>query len=146
MQMARADWSPQESEQLATLFHRMVDYFLSYAIEDEETPREPAGAARPGLIRRPALAVPRHDLSTIPARPHRPDATNSPAPRHPASDAHRRSAPPASTARRHAPVGPLSGTAQPAAPFDNDLRTPPNRPWRPHPRPRRPAPPRLTTQ
>ncbi|MGW4138793.1 MarR family winged helix-turn-helix transcriptional regulator [Streptomyces mirabilis] len=47
MQMALADWSPQELEQLATLFHRMVDDFLSHAIEDEETAREPAGAARP---------------------------------------------------------------------------------------------------
>jgi hypothetical protein len=45
MQMALADWSPQELQQLATLFHRMVDDFLSYAIEDEETPRHPAGAA-----------------------------------------------------------------------------------------------------
>jgi DNA-binding MarR family transcriptional regulator len=47
MQMALADWSPQELRQLATLFHRMVDDFLSYAIEDEETSREPAGAAHP---------------------------------------------------------------------------------------------------
>jgi DNA-binding MarR family transcriptional regulator len=45
MQMALADWSPLELQQLAGLFHRMVDDFLSYAIEDEETPREPAGAA-----------------------------------------------------------------------------------------------------
>jgi DNA-binding MarR family transcriptional regulator len=36
MQLALADWSPQELEQLATLFHRMVDDFLAYAIDDEE--------------------------------------------------------------------------------------------------------------
>ncbi|MFE9642762.1 MarR family winged helix-turn-helix transcriptional regulator [Streptomyces sp. NPDC006365] len=33
MQMALSDWSPQELQQLATLFHRMVDDFLSYAAE-----------------------------------------------------------------------------------------------------------------
>lgn len=47
MQMALADWSPQELQQLATLFHRMVDDFLSYTIEDEETTRETAGATHP---------------------------------------------------------------------------------------------------
>lgn len=36
MQLALADWSPEELEQLAALFHRMVDDFLAYAIDDEE--------------------------------------------------------------------------------------------------------------
>ncbi|MGW1723618.1 MarR family winged helix-turn-helix transcriptional regulator [Streptomyces sp. NPDC002306] len=35
MQLALADWSPQELRELATLFHRMVDDFLSYAVDDE---------------------------------------------------------------------------------------------------------------
>ncbi|MFG2947313.1 MarR family winged helix-turn-helix transcriptional regulator [Streptomyces adustus] len=35
MQLALADWSPQELSQLATLFHRMVDDFLAYAAEDD---------------------------------------------------------------------------------------------------------------
>ncbi|MEU6553563.1 MarR family transcriptional regulator [Streptomyces sp. NPDC046915] len=35
MQLALADWSPEELRQLAALFHRMVDDFLSYAVEDE---------------------------------------------------------------------------------------------------------------
>ncbi|MEU1180006.1 MarR family transcriptional regulator [Streptomyces sp. NPDC005820] len=35
MQLALADWSPEELGQLATLFHRMVDDFLSYAIDEE---------------------------------------------------------------------------------------------------------------
>ncbi|MGW0945564.1 MarR family winged helix-turn-helix transcriptional regulator [Streptomyces sp. NPDC002623] len=35
MQLALSDWSPEELGQLAALFHRMVDDFLSYAIEDE---------------------------------------------------------------------------------------------------------------
>jgi hypothetical protein len=54
MQMALADWSPQELQQLATLFHRMVDDFLSYAIEDEEPPPGAGRGCPPGLIRRPA--------------------------------------------------------------------------------------------
>ncbi|SOD90802.1 MarR family winged helix-turn-helix transcriptional regulator [Streptomyces sp. Ag109_G2-15] len=35
MQLALADWQPEELRQLATLFHRMVDDFLTYAVEDE---------------------------------------------------------------------------------------------------------------
>ncbi|MER6961310.1 MULTISPECIES: MarR family transcriptional regulator [unclassified Streptomyces] len=35
MQLALSAWSPEELGQLAALFHRMVDDFLSYAIEDE---------------------------------------------------------------------------------------------------------------
>ncbi|MFF8974168.1 MarR family winged helix-turn-helix transcriptional regulator [Streptomyces sp. NPDC014995] len=42
MQMALSEWSPEELRQLATLFHRMVDDFLSHAV-DEET-EQPAGA------------------------------------------------------------------------------------------------------
>ncbi|WP_328773192.1 MarR family winged helix-turn-helix transcriptional regulator [Streptomyces sp. NBC_00286] len=33
MQLALSDWSPEELQKLATLFHRMVDDFLSYAAE-----------------------------------------------------------------------------------------------------------------
>ncbi|GAA5699901.1 MarR family transcriptional regulator [Streptomyces avermitilis] len=43
MQMALAEWSPEELRQLATLFHRMVDDFLSYAVDDAE--QEPAATA-----------------------------------------------------------------------------------------------------
>lgn len=35
MEGALAGWSPEELQQLATLFHRMVDDFLSYSGEDE---------------------------------------------------------------------------------------------------------------
>ncbi|MFE4968524.1 MarR family winged helix-turn-helix transcriptional regulator [Streptomyces sp. NPDC056660] len=35
MQLALDDWTPEELRQLATLFHRMVDDFLTYAVEDE---------------------------------------------------------------------------------------------------------------
>jgi DNA-binding MarR family transcriptional regulator len=44
MQMALADWSPEELRQLATLFHRMVDDFLAHATEDdtEQQPGAPA--------------------------------------------------------------------------------------------------------
>jgi DNA-binding MarR family transcriptional regulator len=35
MQLALAEWTPQELRQLATLFHRMVDDFLNYAIDEE---------------------------------------------------------------------------------------------------------------
>ncbi len=47
MQLALADWAPEELRQLATLFHRMVDDFLSHAIDDETepVPVEPAGTA-----------------------------------------------------------------------------------------------------
>ncbi|MGP4008520.1 MarR family winged helix-turn-helix transcriptional regulator [Streptomyces sp. 4N124] len=47
MQLALGDWSPEELRQLATLFHRMVDDFLSYAIDDESEPDAvaPAGTA-----------------------------------------------------------------------------------------------------
>ncbi|MER5200088.1 MarR family winged helix-turn-helix transcriptional regulator [Streptomyces sp. NPDC002755] len=44
MQLALADWSPEELGQLATLFHRMVDDFLSYAVDDET--EQPAAAPR----------------------------------------------------------------------------------------------------
>ncbi|WP_367325483.1 MarR family winged helix-turn-helix transcriptional regulator [Streptomyces sp. HUAS ZL42] len=44
MQLALADWSPDELRQLATLFHRMVDDFLSHAVEDE-TEQQAAGPA-----------------------------------------------------------------------------------------------------
>lgn len=39
MQMALADWSPEELQQLAGLFHRMVDDFLAHAndLVDQET-------------------------------------------------------------------------------------------------------------
>ncbi|MGW2050067.1 MarR family winged helix-turn-helix transcriptional regulator [Streptomyces sp. NPDC001858] len=39
MQLALSEWSPEELGQLAALFHRMVDDFLSYAVEDE--PEQP---------------------------------------------------------------------------------------------------------
>ncbi|MFD0438714.1 MarR family winged helix-turn-helix transcriptional regulator [Streptomyces chartreusis] len=35
MQVALADWTPEELRQLATLFHRMVDDFLAHAIDDD---------------------------------------------------------------------------------------------------------------
>src|SRR3954469_6966456 len=35
MQLALAEWSPEELRQLATLFHRMVDDFLSYSVDEE---------------------------------------------------------------------------------------------------------------
>ncbi|MEU2779939.1 MarR family transcriptional regulator [Streptomyces sp. NPDC007162] len=50
MQLALGDWQPEELRQLAVLFHRMVDDFLSYAVEDE--PGQEAGEAVP-----PAPAV-----------------------------------------------------------------------------------------
>lgn len=43
MQLALADWSPEELRRLASLFHRMVDDFLAYAV-DEETERQPPSA------------------------------------------------------------------------------------------------------
>ncbi|QJS99496.1 MarR family transcriptional regulator [Streptomyces asoensis] len=44
MQLALADWSPEELGQLATLFHRMVDDFLSHSIEEET--EQPAAVPR----------------------------------------------------------------------------------------------------
>ncbi|MFI7504999.1 MarR family winged helix-turn-helix transcriptional regulator [Streptomyces sp. NPDC049687] len=35
MQLALSDWSPKELGQLASLFHRMVDDFLSYTVDEE---------------------------------------------------------------------------------------------------------------
>jgi len=45
MQMALADWSPEELRQLATLFHRMVDDFLATAAEFDKGAPEVAGTA-----------------------------------------------------------------------------------------------------
>ncbi|MDX2682813.1 MarR family winged helix-turn-helix transcriptional regulator [Streptomyces sp. NY05-11A] len=44
MQLALSDWSPEELGRLAMLFHRMVDDFLAYAVEEE--PERPAAAPR----------------------------------------------------------------------------------------------------
>jgi DNA-binding MarR family transcriptional regulator len=44
MQLALADWSPEELRQLATLFRRMIDDFLSHAVE-EESGRQSATSA-----------------------------------------------------------------------------------------------------
>ncbi|MDX3381932.1 MarR family transcriptional regulator [Streptomyces niveiscabiei] len=38
MQLALAEWTPQELEQLAGLFHRMVDDFLAYSVEEDTEP------------------------------------------------------------------------------------------------------------
>ncbi|MFC3572234.1 MarR family winged helix-turn-helix transcriptional regulator [Streptomyces yaanensis] len=46
MQVALSRWSPEELRQLATLFHRMVDDFLAYAV-DEDAVQEILAAARP---------------------------------------------------------------------------------------------------
>jgi DNA-binding MarR family transcriptional regulator len=35
MQMALGGWSPEELQQLAGLFHRMVDDFLAYSLDDD---------------------------------------------------------------------------------------------------------------
>lgn len=35
MQPALADWKPEELRQLTGLFHRMVDDFLAYAVDEE---------------------------------------------------------------------------------------------------------------
>jgi DNA-binding MarR family transcriptional regulator len=45
MQMALSDWSTDELQQLATLFHRMVDDFLKYSIDEDGEPEvvAPAG-------------------------------------------------------------------------------------------------------
>jgi hypothetical protein len=47
MQLALSEWSTDELQQLATLFHRMVDDFLNYAIDEEGEPEvaAPAGTA-----------------------------------------------------------------------------------------------------
>ncbi|MFD8308676.1 MarR family winged helix-turn-helix transcriptional regulator [Streptomyces sp. NPDC059690] len=43
MQLALSEWTPEELRQLAGLFHRMVDDFLAYAIDEEgEQPAAPA--------------------------------------------------------------------------------------------------------
>jgi DNA-binding MarR family transcriptional regulator len=44
MQMALSEWSTDELQQLATLFHRMVDDFLKYSIEDDGEPEIVASA------------------------------------------------------------------------------------------------------
>ncbi|MFG2377858.1 MarR family winged helix-turn-helix transcriptional regulator [Streptomyces sp. NPDC048504] len=44
MQMALSEWSTDELQQLATLFHRMVDDFLKYAIDDDGEPEVVAPA------------------------------------------------------------------------------------------------------
>ncbi|MFF3336642.1 MarR family winged helix-turn-helix transcriptional regulator [Streptomyces sp. NPDC002888] len=41
MQLALAEWAPEELRRLATLFHRMVDDFLTYAVEDEKEQQLP---------------------------------------------------------------------------------------------------------
>ncbi|MET8979567.1 MarR family transcriptional regulator [Streptomyces sp. NPDC004539] len=38
MQLALQEWTPQELEQLAALFHRMVDDFLRYSVEEDTEP------------------------------------------------------------------------------------------------------------
>src|SRR3954468_23292122 len=45
MQLALAEWSPEELRQLAGLFHRMVDDFLSRASDDDSEESAPAGTA-----------------------------------------------------------------------------------------------------
>lgn len=44
MQMALSGWSADELQQLATLFHRMVDNFLDHAIEEESEPEVTASS------------------------------------------------------------------------------------------------------
>jgi DNA-binding MarR family transcriptional regulator len=44
MQMALSEWSTDELQQLATLFHRMVDDFLKYAIDEDGEQEVPAPA------------------------------------------------------------------------------------------------------
>ncbi|MET7454850.1 MarR family transcriptional regulator [Streptomyces sp. NPDC005574] len=41
MMLALADWSPEDLRQLATLFHRMVDDFLSHAEDGAERAADP---------------------------------------------------------------------------------------------------------
>ena len=47
MQMALSEWSTDELQQLATLFHRMVDDFLKHAIDEDG---EPAVVAPAGTV------------------------------------------------------------------------------------------------
>ncbi|MFG2959236.1 MarR family winged helix-turn-helix transcriptional regulator [Streptomyces sp. NPDC048291] len=49
MQLALGGWEPEELGQLAVLFHRMVDDFLAYAVEDE--PGQEAAATVPPASR-----------------------------------------------------------------------------------------------
>lgn len=44
MQLALADWTPEELRQLAGLFHRMVDDFLAHAIDEDSEPQQTAPA------------------------------------------------------------------------------------------------------
>ena len=44
MQLALSAWTPEELRQLATLFHRMVDDFLSYSV-DEDADVQPVARA-----------------------------------------------------------------------------------------------------
>ncbi|MFF3876031.1 MarR family winged helix-turn-helix transcriptional regulator [Streptomyces sp. NPDC001978] len=46
MQVALADWQPEELRQLATLFHRMVDDFLKQAVDEEPGQEADAPAAK----------------------------------------------------------------------------------------------------
>ena len=46
MQMALSEWSTDELQQLASLFHRMVDDFLKYAIDEDGEPEAAAPARR----------------------------------------------------------------------------------------------------
>ncbi|MER5913125.1 MarR family transcriptional regulator [Streptomyces sp. NPDC001982] len=46
MQVALADWQPEELRQLATLFHRMVDDFLKHAVDEELGQEADAPAAK----------------------------------------------------------------------------------------------------
>ncbi len=45
MQMALSEWSTDELQQLASLFHRMVDDFLKYAIDEDGEPEAVAPAS-----------------------------------------------------------------------------------------------------
>ncbi|MFF4906575.1 MarR family winged helix-turn-helix transcriptional regulator [Streptomyces sp. NPDC001260] len=46
MQSALSEWTPEELRQLATLFHRMVDDFLAYAVDEEAAPQaDPASTS-----------------------------------------------------------------------------------------------------
>ena len=58
MQMALAEWSPEDLRQLAGLFHRMVDDFLGFAAEDDgaEQSEEAEQAEQP--VREGAEAAP----------------------------------------------------------------------------------------